>query len=1297
MMKRLTSAFLVLAILLALTPVNVFAGEADKLSFSDVNDTDYYAKAAEALKQLDILAGYPDGTFGAEKPITRAEVAAVVCRMIDRGVDAEAAIGETRFEDVAAGHWASGYINLASEAGIINGDGRGRFHPEKDVTYEEAVKMVVCGLGYGDFIVVDPRDWSKGYLDAADEMGISDDVRSTKGKASTRGDIAVMVYNGLSLDLVAPTASLRAGTYGITKSVTLETDTTGAEIYYTTDGSIPTIKSEKYTKAIFISKTCVLKAIAVKHGVIASDVLSVEYTIRRSSSSGASPSQPSPVVPTTYTVSFDLNYEGANGAPETQVITAGNIATEPAVPMNESCQFVGWFLNKDEKNLRNFYDFSAPVESDIVLFARWIDMTDTDGDGLVNGLEEIFGTDKMLADTDGDELNDYIEIFKFGSDPLLQDTDDNGIKDGDEDHDNDGLSSLEELNGTTDPADSDSDGDELLDGEEMELGTDPNKVDTDEDGVSDSKEIELGTDPLTAQSIFSMNVSADYNGEGVKASVQMDLLGEQVETLRVQSVEDDVFFPETIPGYMGKAYEFSVDGAFDRAIISFEFDLDSVGADFDPIIYYFNEETQEFEELETTINGNIASAEVTHFSKYILLNRIAFGRQFEWKDVWESGKNYTGVEIVLVIDDSGSMSWNDANNERLGVARDLIDKLPDNSKIGIVRFQSGAEQLTTQITEDKEYAKSFLTADYFLSSGGTDMYTGIDLAFSLFETTSEDIMKTIVVLSDGDAQDTQMHHSIVTKAENNDVRIHAVGLGTSSTLYFNQYLKPLATGTGGAFYLASDASQLAEIYKDISEKIDIETDSDNDGVPDYYEDGVIIFNGIRLKLDKNNPDTDGDGLLDGEELVITKKTYQDGTKVLVTGKLVLGDPTKFDTDGDGYDDNRDGDWRVPYRTPVILIHGRNDNTADCFGAKTVTADSNSHYGSSATNYTDAGSHQIKATKAGKLAKALEDAGYKQNYSLFAFNYPNQDTANVNAVKLKGYILDLVAMAKSGEGEKKRIVSAAGIFPTKDQDFYQFDLIGHSNGGLVSRFYIENLDGSAQVRKLITIDTPHYGSGFAFISHAIDLSQVVNILIDDANCFPMDADLAPSSTLYNGGQKKVFKSLSNPHKAEYMNIHQSPKLKGNLGLPTAYYAIGGYDVLGNYLIGDLAIGELALIPEHLRNTQFIFDFDLAVGTTSDFYQSIVKGYKTVDKNIRLSLEREPMGSEGDNVVNLHSQFGVKNRFGWIVEFVYFRKTSMIVDTVPGHNLANHFHGEAQNNRLTIDKVIEYLSEPLSKQA
>lgn len=63
-----------------------------------------------------------------------------------------------------------------------------------------------------------------------------------------------------------------------TLSVTLATSTTGADIYYTTDGSIPTMQSTKYTGAISLTGTTTLNAIAVKVGMIPSNLLTATYT-----------------------------------------------------------------------------------------------------------------------------------------------------------------------------------------------------------------------------------------------------------------------------------------------------------------------------------------------------------------------------------------------------------------------------------------------------------------------------------------------------------------------------------------------------------------------------------------------------------------------------------------------------------------------------------------------------------------------------------------------------------------------------------------------------------------------------------------------------------------------------------------------------------------------------------------------------------------------------------------------------------------------------------------------------------
>jgi hypothetical protein len=79
-----------------------------------------------------------------------------------------------------------------------------------------------------------------------------------------------------------------AGTYSSAQSVTISDATSGASIYYTTNGTTPTTSSAKYTSPVSVSTTETLQAMAVASGDIGSSVASAGYTMS-SSSSGSAP------------------------------------------------------------------------------------------------------------------------------------------------------------------------------------------------------------------------------------------------------------------------------------------------------------------------------------------------------------------------------------------------------------------------------------------------------------------------------------------------------------------------------------------------------------------------------------------------------------------------------------------------------------------------------------------------------------------------------------------------------------------------------------------------------------------------------------------------------------------------------------------------------------------------------------------------------------------------------------------------------------------------------------------------
>lgn len=541
---------------------------------------------------------------------------------------------------------------------------------------------------------------------------------------------------------------------------------------------------------------------------------------------------------------------------------------------------------------------------------------DTDGDGLYDLLEDYYGTNKSEADTDKDGLTDYQEIVEVGTDAVIADTDKDGISDYEEDADGDGLSNGKEYAVGTEPMFTDSDFDGLTDSEELnKYFTNPTNADTDGDGADDLWEISMGYDPTVRNESFVLEYAtgSEVNeNRPIVASVKLTLTSGDVESLSIKPVSsyDNPLLSPSIAGYLGTAYDFSVDGEFDTAEMTFNYDssLGTLGDDFQPRIYYFNESTMMLEELPNQkVTENSVTATVEHFSTYILLNKVPFDEvwEAEIKPVDSEGSEYTGIDVVFVIDSSGSMSTNDGNKLRLEAANAFVDKLGEFDRAAVVDFDGSAKTLQG-FTSDHDLLKNAIAK--IDQSGGTNLSTGMLTALSLFTSTSyvnNNAYKYIVFLTDGDGSYSTAY---TTMAAENNVIIYTVGLGSGVR---ESVLKDIANGTGGKYYFASVANQLGGIYDEISvETVDYTTDSNNDGITDYYtnliKEGTLVLStgssalsGIDLNYDADgnlSNDWDKDGLRNDQEIMIV--TNGDRTYI-----YMKSNPLLKHSDGDGIADN----------------------------------------------------------------------------------------------------------------------------------------------------------------------------------------------------------------------------------------------------------------------------------------------------------------------------------------------------------------------------------------------------------
>ena len=104
--------------------------------YSDVAATSWYNTAVSTLSSMGIITGYPDGTFRPNAAITRAEFAAIAARFDNDG-DKTAA----KFSDIAT-HWAKDEISIAYNNGWITGYPDGTFGPQRDITRAETMALV---------------------------------------------------------------------------------------------------------------------------------------------------------------------------------------------------------------------------------------------------------------------------------------------------------------------------------------------------------------------------------------------------------------------------------------------------------------------------------------------------------------------------------------------------------------------------------------------------------------------------------------------------------------------------------------------------------------------------------------------------------------------------------------------------------------------------------------------------------------------------------------------------------------------------------------------------------------------------------------------------------------------------------------------------------------------------------------------------------------------------------------------------------------------------------------------------
>lgn len=288
------------------------------------------------------------------------------------------------------------------------------------------------------------------------------------------------------------------------------------------------------------------------------------------------------------------------------------------------------------------------------------------------------------------------------------------------------------------------------------------------------------------------------------------------------------------------------------------------------LVYYFKFRKKKFvsHELSTTkiLQKTISKKTIKENIISILILLCLFSLFISLADpMMRLSGEKEGVNVVLVIDNSGSMLAEDFSPNRMTSAIDsainFIEQLETNDNVGVISF-SDSTRIVSFLTNDKQRAIDKTKS--ISAGGGTAIGDGLAMGVDMVSSIPNK-KRLIIFLSDGEQTAGQISiDDAITYANSQDVTVYTIGVGSNDNVILGydwfgrpQYarldeesLKKIAQNTNGEYFRAVDSLSLNQIYENLPDEIKKEKELQNISKWFIWLAIILIIGSFILKYSK---------------------------------------------------------------------------------------------------------------------------------------------------------------------------------------------------------------------------------------------------------------------------------------------------------------------------------------------------------------------------------------------------------------------------------------------------------------